>query len=164
MKLKKVAVGVLAAAVVAGVAGWFSLDKETRGVLAHLPTNSDVLFWSQAQRDAAFRALDRLPFLAKARNVPAGATPRPLPPGPPLKLALDVDAYMAGQRSAALLIVHDGKLRLERYGLEFDAAGRWTSFSVAKSITSTLVGAARWTCRWAPPKTASSARSTWNVR
>jgi CubicO group peptidase (beta-lactamase class C family) len=34
-----------------------------------------------------------------------------LPPGPPLKLPLDVDAYMAGQRSAALLIVHDGKLR-----------------------------------------------------
>ena len=49
---------------------------------------------------------------------------------------------MAGQRSAALLIVHDGKLRLERYGLDFDANGRWTSFSVAKSVTSTLVGAA----------------------
>jgi len=142
MKLRKVLAGLFAAALVAAVAGWFSLDKETRGVLAHLPTNSDVLFWSQTQRDAAFRALDRLPFLAKARDVPAGATPRPLPPGPPLKLALDVDAYMAGQRSAALLIVHDGKLRLERYGLDFDAAGRWTSFSVAKSITSTLVGAA----------------------
>ncbi|MCZ7562325.1 MAG: beta-lactamase family protein [Burkholderiaceae bacterium] len=66
----------------------------------------------------------------------------PLPPGPPLKLALDVDAYMAGQRSSALLVVHDGKVRLERYGLDFDASGRWTSFSVAKSITSTLVGAA----------------------
>ncbi len=38
--------------------------------------------------------------------------------------------------------MHDGKLRLERYGLGFDAAGRWTSFSVAKSFTSTLVGAA----------------------
>ena len=49
---------------------------------------------------------------------------------------------MTGQRSAALLIVHDGKLRLERYGLDFDGGGRWTSFSVAKSITSTLVGAA----------------------
>ena len=49
---------------------------------------------------------------------------------------------MAGQRSAALIVLHDGKLRLERYGLDFDANGRWTSFSVAKSITSTLVGAA----------------------
>jgi CubicO group peptidase (beta-lactamase class C family) len=59
-----------------------------------------------------------------------------------LALPLDVDAFMAGQRSAAVLVVHDGKLRLERYGLGFDACGRWTSFSVAKSITSTLVGAA----------------------
>ena len=80
--LKKIALGVLAAVVVAGGGFWFSLDKETRGVLATLPTNSDLLFWSQDQRDAAFRALDRLPFLAKSRVVPAGARPLPLPPGP----------------------------------------------------------------------------------
>jgi len=141
MKKTRIAAGVLAVLVAAGVAGWFSLDKETRGLLATLPTNRDVLFWTEPQRDAAFRALDRLPVLAKAHVVAAGPTPRPLPPGPPLKLA-DVDAYMAGQRSAAIVIVQDGKLRLERYGLGFDAHGRWTSFSVAKSVTSTLVGAA----------------------
>ncbi len=33
-------------------------------------------------------------------------------------------------------------MRFERYGLDFSASGRWTSFSVAKSLTSTLVGAA----------------------
>ena len=142
MRIRRLALGLLAVLAVAGTAGWFSLDKETRGFLATLPTNRDLLFWSEAQRDAAFRALDRLPILAKARSIPSGNTPRALPPGPPLKLPLDVDAYMAGQRSAALLIVHDGRVRLERYGLGFDAAGRWTSFSVAKSITSTLVGAA----------------------
>jgi CubicO group peptidase (beta-lactamase class C family) len=142
MKLKKIALGLVAVLALAGVAGWFSLDKETRALLATAPTNRDLLFWSQSQRDAAFRALDRLPLLAKSHIVPAGGTPSALPPGPPLKLPLDVDAYMAGQRSAALLIVHDGRLRLERYGLGFDAGGRWTSFSVAKSVTSTLVGAA----------------------
>lgn len=142
MKARKIALGVLAVLVAAAAAGWFSLDKETRGLLKTVPTNRDLLFWSQPQRDAAFRALDRLPVLAKSRVIPAGATPRPLPPGPPLKLALDVDAYMAGQRSAGVVVLHDGKLRLERYGLDFDASGRWTSFSVAKSITSTLVGAA----------------------
>ena len=142
MKLKKIALGSLAALVLAGGAAWLSLDKETRGLLATLPTNRDLLFWSQPQRDAAFRALDRLPVLAKWSVVPAGGVPLPLPLGPPLKLALDVDAYMAGQRSAAVLVVHDGKLRLERYGLDFDRSGRWTSFSVAKSITSTLVGVA----------------------
>jgi CubicO group peptidase (beta-lactamase class C family) len=142
MKTMKIALGLLAALALAAVVGWFSLDKETRGLLATLPTNRDVLFWSEAQRDAAFRALDRLPVLAKSRVVPAGPTPMPLPPGPPLKLPLDVDAYMAAQHAAALLVVHAGKLRLERYGLGFDGSGRWTSFSMAKSITSTLVGAA----------------------
>jgi CubicO group peptidase (beta-lactamase class C family) len=142
MKIRKIALGLVLVIVAAVGAGWASLDKETRGLLATLPTNRDLLFWNEAQRDAAFRALDRIPILAKARVVPAGGKPLPLPAGAPLKLPLDVDAYMAGQRSAALLIVHDGKLRLERYGLGFDGGGRWTSFSVAKSFTSTLVGAA----------------------
>jgi CubicO group peptidase (beta-lactamase class C family) len=38
--------------------------------------------------------------------------------------------------------VQDGKIRLEKYGLDFDGNGKWTSFSVAKSMTSTMVGAA----------------------
>jgi CubicO group peptidase (beta-lactamase class C family) len=142
MKIRNMALGALAVVMAAGVAGWFSLDRETRGLIATLPTNRDLLFWNQSQRDAAFRALDRIPLLAKWHVVPAGASPRPLPPGPPLKLALDVDAYMAGQRSAALIVLQDGKVRLERYGLGFGRGGRWTSFSVAKSVTSTLVGAA----------------------
>ncbi|MDO9003012.1 MAG: serine hydrolase [Aquabacterium sp.] len=142
MKLKTFAVTFLAAIAMAATAGWLSLDKETRALLATLPTNANVLFWTQAQRDAGFRALDRLPVLAKSHVVPASITPLALPPGPPLKLPLDVDAFMAGQRSAALIVLHDGKVRLERYGLGFDASGRWTSFSVAKSVTSTLVGAA----------------------
>ena len=142
MKLKTLALAAVLTAAVAGGAGWFSLDKETRGFLAQFPTDRDVLFWKQPQRDAAFRALDRLPFLAKHRVVPAGHAPSALPPGPPLNLPLDVDAYMQGQRSAALLVLHKGQVRLERYGLDFGSDGRWTSFSVAKSITSTLVGAA----------------------
>ena len=142
MKLKTIALTGLLVIVAAGTAGWLSLDKETRGFLAHFPTDRDVLFWKQSQRDAAFRALDRLPFLAKHRVIDAGPSPSALPPGPPLALPIDVDAYMQGQRSAALLILHKGQLRLERYGLDFAADGRWTSFSVAKSITSTLVGAA----------------------
>ncbi|MEO7108662.1 MAG: serine hydrolase, partial [Rhodoferax sp.] len=134
MKLKKIALRALAVLVVGGLVGWLSLDKETRGLLAAMPTNRDLLFWSQPQRDAAFRAMDRISLLAKWHDIPAGGTPSPLPPGPPLKLQLDVDAYMAGQRGAALLVLQDGKLRLERYGLDFDRNGRWTSFSVAKSL------------------------------
>ena len=51
MKLRKIVAAGVVTLVVAAAAGWFSLDKETRGLLATLPTNRDVLFWSQAQRD-----------------------------------------------------------------------------------------------------------------
>ena len=142
MKFRKFALGLGAALVLAAGAGWFSLDKENRGLLATVPTSTDLLFWSEPQRDAAFRALDRLPVVQKSRVVAPGPRTLPLPPGPPLALPLDLEAWMAGQRSAAVLVVHDGRLRLERYGLGFDGDGRWTSFSVAKSITATLVGAA----------------------
>ena len=142
MKLKKIALGALAALIVAGTAGWFSLDKETRALLKTAPTNRDLLFWSVPQRDAAFRALDRISLLAKWHVIPASSAPKPLPQGEPLKLPVDLDAYMASQRSAAIVVLQGGKLRIERYGLDFDKDGRWTSFSVAKSFTSTLVGAA----------------------
>ena len=66
----------------------------------------------------------------------------PLPKGEPISIATNVDTYMTEQRTAGLVIIQDGKVRLEKYGLEFGAKGRWTSFSVAKSFTSTLVGAA----------------------
>jgi CubicO group peptidase (beta-lactamase class C family) len=140
--MKKWIIGILL--IVAAAAGitWFSIDKETRGLIAAMPTDRNVLFWTIPQRDAAFRALDRLPVLAKANVIEAGETVFPLPKGNPITIATDVDAYMKAQRTAGLVIIQDGKIRMERYGLAFDGLGRWTSFSVAKSMTSTLVGAA----------------------
>ena len=127
--------------VLAGV-GYFSADKDTRRLLSNLPTNTDVLFWTVAQRDAAFRAMDRIPLLASSNVIKSSGTPLPLPSGEPLDIPFDVDGYLQDQRNAGLVILQGGKLRLERYGLDFSAEGRWTSFSVAKSFTSTLVGAA----------------------
>lgn len=120
---------------------WSGLDKETRGVLTTLPTNKDVLLWSQAQRDASFRALDRLTLIAKSRVVKASDKPLELAKGEPLNIP-NINEYMKSQRSAGIVIIHNGKVRFEKYGLGFDEKGSWTSFSVAKSFTSTLVGAA----------------------
>lgn len=132
--------GIAALLVAAG--GWYaSLDRDTQGLLAAMPTSPDVLAWTLPQRDAAFRAMDKIPLLAKSSEVQPSLNPLPLPPGQPLAVP-GIDAYMAGQRAAGLVILQDGKIRLERYGLGFGAKGRWTSFSVAKSFTSTLVGAA----------------------
>ncbi|WP_243469520.1 serine hydrolase, partial [Sphingopyxis granuli] len=100
-----------------------------------------MLFWSQDQRDLAFRTMETVPKVV-VHTVEAGGPVHPLPQGAPIDLGVDVDAYMAGQRNAGLIIVQDGKIRLEKYALGYAADGRWTSFSVAKSFTSTLVGAA----------------------
>lgn len=141
MNIKKI-LGILLASVVLAAGYWFStLDKETRGLLAAMPTNADVLSWSQRQREAAFRAMDRMPILAHAAIITPAPKPMPLPAGAPLEIP-GVDDYMRSQNTAGLVVVQDGKIRFERYGLGFDANGRWTSFSVAKSFTSTLVGAA----------------------
>ena len=100
-----------------------------------------MLLASQDRRDAAFRSVESLPGI-RVNTIRAGGAVRPLLPGAPIDLGLDVDAYMGQQRHAGLIIVQDGRIRFERYALGYGAEGRWTSFSVAKSITSTLVGAA----------------------
>jgi CubicO group peptidase (beta-lactamase class C family) len=139
--MKKWIIGLLVIVVAAAGIGWFSMDKDMRNLASNLPTDRNVLFWSIPQRDAAFRTMDRLPVLAKSNIIDAGDTVYSLPKGE--ALALDgVDAYMKTQRTAALVIVQDGKIRFEKYGLGFDGNGKWTSFSVAKSLTSTMVGAA----------------------
>ena len=53
-----------------------------------------------------------------------------------------VGDFMARRRTAGLLVVKGGEIALERYGMGNGPKSRWTSFSTAKSITSTLVGAA----------------------
>ena len=141
MRIRTVVLALLSVSALAGGAWYASLDRETRGLLKALPTNADVLSWEPDQRYAAFRAMDRLPLLAKAAVVTPSPTPMPLPVGEPLVIP-GLDQYLQTQGTAGLVIIQDGKVRLERYGQEFDSRGRWTSFSVAKSFTSTLVGAA----------------------
>lgn len=123
-----------------GAALWLALAS---GAVAQspdtMPKDKDVLFWTQDQRDAAFRATETL---TTVNVIPTGDKVRALSSGKPIKPALDLDAYMARQRNAGLIIIQDGKIRFEKYALNYGPEGRWTSFSVAKSFTSTLVGAA----------------------
>ncbi|HDZ55093.1 MAG TPA: class C beta-lactamase-related serine hydrolase [Pseudomonas xinjiangensis] len=140
--MKKWIISIMVLLVVGCGLFWATADKDMRRLALNLPTDTNVLFWSTPERDAAFRALDRLPVLSQSRVIAAGENAYPLPEGAPLDIDLDVEAFMESQRAAALIVVHDGKVRLEKYGLDFGPEGRWTSFSVAKSFTSTLVGAA----------------------
>lgn len=106
-----------------------------------------VLFWSFEEQKAGYPHMeDRFP----TRLVKRGATVSPLPVAEqPLDLSFTfdglpwtVDDYMTRNRTAGLLVLKDGQVVLERYGLGQTPQMRWTSFSVAKSFSSTLVGAA----------------------
>ena len=107
---------------------------------------AEVLTWSQAQKEAYFARMDSIfPSHVAARgtvvhDLPAGAPLTTLTPTPAAQQALT--DFIASQRVAGLLIIQNGAIRLERYGLGQTPSSRWTSFSVAKSVTSTLVGAA----------------------
>ena len=107
MRKRTIAFGVSGVALLAGGLWFSSLDTETRGLLATFPTNANVLSWSQTQRDAAFRAMDRLPLLAKSSEVAASPTPLALPPGRPLAIP-GLDEYFAGQHAAGIVILQDG--------------------------------------------------------
>lgn len=114
-------------------------NNDTVKLVTNLPKDKNVLFWTQDQRDAAFRQLEKL---SSYSEIKAGRTAYSLPVGQPLVFPFDIDAHMAKQRNAGLIIVQDGKIRFERYAMGYSAEGRWTSFSVAKSFASTLAGAA----------------------
>ncbi len=100
-----------------------------------------VLFWSDTQRSERFRAMEQ--WFA-GHEVPAAKTPRALPKGTPLSKALqaEITALMQSSKTAGVMVLVDGKVVHEEYGLGLTPTDRWTSFSVAKSFTSTLLGAA----------------------
>jgi CubicO group peptidase (beta-lactamase class C family) len=105
-----------------------------------------ILTWPPAQREQYIAALDAF-FLT--RTVKAGPRARALDRGRPLaafenggQRADDFERFMNAQRVRGVLVLQDGQVRLERYAPPHSATTRWNSFSVAKSITSTLVGAA----------------------
>lgn len=142
MKLFKILSWVVVLLLLACGAGFATMTPQWRALVISMPTNTDVLFWSQRQREVAFRMFDQMTFLIPVRQIEAGGLVSPLGEGKPLTLPIDTDAYMRAQNHAALIVLHKDDIRLEKYGLDFDRYGQWTNFSVAKSFTSTLVGAA----------------------
>ncbi|MEM9898221.1 MAG: serine hydrolase [Pseudomonadota bacterium] len=139
--IKYIGYGCLALIALA-LGGWWAIGPDYRAAIKNMPDSSNVFEFTQEQRDISFRMTDRVPWLMKSRKIEAGTTVKPLPKGSPLQLETDLDAFMKSQRAAALVILHNGKIRAEEYGLGFGPGKRWTSFSVGKSMTSTMIGAA----------------------
>ncbi len=97
---------------------------------------------------STFRNTDRL---FPARRIAAGGAPYPLPRAAvPLTdvrfvsntTPVGLQAYLDGNRVAGLLVLKDGHIVNETYRYGNTERTRWMSMSVAKSIVSTLIGAA----------------------
>jgi CubicO group peptidase (beta-lactamase class C family) len=87
-----------------------------------------------------FRNIDRL---FPTRTVARASRPWPLPPAAtPLGDVRGLEEYLELNRVAGLLVLKNGRIALERYRFGNTERTRWMSMSVAKSITSTLFGAA----------------------
>lgn len=97
---------------------------------------------------STFRHIDRL---FPTRTVAHGSAVSPLPAADRTLTRLefvsrgkhwDLDDYLAVNRVSGLLVLKKGRVALEVYQYGNTPATRWMSMSVAKSITSTLIGAA----------------------
>jgi CubicO group peptidase (beta-lactamase class C family) len=119
----------------------YAPDKE------RLPDAQRFLFWSAKEQPLGYRFIERI---FPTSTVYRGPKVSPLP----LHLMTydvryrykggtwNTDRFMKNNRVAGLLVLKDGKIALERYAMGLTSTDRWESFSVTKSITSTLIGAA----------------------
>lgn len=105
-----------------------------------------MLGWTPDQTITNFKHLNQL---FPVRIVPHGASTLELPIGEPIDpivplegRRLTVNQLMDEYRVTGVIVLHHGRIVLERYAHGRTAHDRWFSASVAKSITSTLIGAA----------------------
>jgi CubicO group peptidase (beta-lactamase class C family) len=114
----------------------------------HFGSPTETLFWTPEQQVAGYRNSHRI---SPTRKITAGKTVLKLPYAKrdldDVKIqaggiAMTVDEYFTRQSVAGLLVIKDGKILYERYGLGNTEDSRWISFSVSKSVVSMLFGAA----------------------
>jgi hypothetical protein len=122
-----------------------------RTCLAQSPDEIRQLWDGNMRPDAEVKAITNADKLFPTRVVSRGKEVRPLPVADsPLKNVhfevagkqYDLFDYLAVNRVAGLLILKDGKAVYEDYELGIGPESYWLSFSMAKSVSSTLIGAA----------------------
>lgn len=112
-----------------------------------LPPADQQMFWPLEQKPIGFRNMSRI---YRGDVVKRGASVLPLPrAAKELSVSytengqpVDAAGFMKHNHVAGLLVLHRGRIVLERYALGQTEHDSWVSYSVAKSITSTLLGAA----------------------
>jgi CubicO group peptidase (beta-lactamase class C family) len=106
-----------------------------------------ILVWTQKQQLERYPAIEKVYAVGtikkgdKVRELPMAATQI----NPKVKFggkSSTIDAFMKDNRISGVIAIKDGTVILEKYALGRKPTDRWTSFSVAKSVTATLIGAA----------------------
>jgi CubicO group peptidase (beta-lactamase class C family) len=111
------------------------------------PGGAAILSWTPEQQAVGYRNMEKI---VATRVIRRGPNVRALPMAstqidPTWRWkgsTYDTASFMTRMRTSGVIVLKDGKVVLERYGLGRRPDDRWTSFSVAKSVTSTLIGAA----------------------
>ena len=132
---------------VIGLAAALALGGAAQAQVPLDPKTPSILFWTPQQQSDGYRSMETV---YKAETEKRGKKVHPLPLAAKQIAptwehegkAWTVDSYMAAYNVSGILVLKDGKIVLEKYGMGRRPQDRWTSFSVAKSVTSTLVGAA----------------------
>lgn len=115
--------------------------------LRQSPHWAGITLFSEAHRVENFRHMDRI---FPARPVPRAETVRPFDRAPaplPATYAFaggthDLAAFLDRTRTTGLLVVHRGAITHEDYRLGADETSAFTSWSMAKSVLSALIGIA----------------------
>lgn len=112
------------------------------------PETTSLLFWNQVEKERGFRNIDKI---LPTRKISAGNDVLELPLAlqdlSSVKYSLEgqqftLEDHMQSQKVGGLLVLKEGKIIYENYGLDNNEDSRWIAFSVAKSVTSMLIGAA----------------------
>lgn len=134
----------------AGLVGLALLALPAPGLAAEAvlpPGGAAMLAWTPDQQIVGFRAMEKMnpthvirrgAHVHKLEVAAATLAPTWTWKGERYEVA----SYMAKMRTSGVVVLKDGRVVLERYGLGRSSNDRWISWSVAKSVTSTLVGAA----------------------
>lgn len=95
-------------------------------------------------RSQTYKLYDANPIRRSSHPAPLPTALRQLELALPWKDGgtLDTDAFLHTTHTHAFLVIQDGTVVFERYIDGYNAASRFTSFSVAKSFVATLTGAA----------------------
>jgi CubicO group peptidase (beta-lactamase class C family) len=116
--------------------------------MQNLPRDGSILFWSGDQQIAGFRNIS---VLSPVRHISRGDYVKVLPSAPVdySNLVYSVDGqqyslqdYMRHNHVAGLLVLKNGEIAHEAYGLGNREDHLWVSFSMTKSVVSMLTGAA----------------------